>query len=405
MNTIPNQNPLETRWVFTDALTEHEKKVHAHFCQMIDKWWNAFVDNAKNIDAVFTRQGEFDIVGFMSENLNIISRDISWEFGAAVKGEGHRLVITPESFKELRPLVNEILKRAPKIEGWEFYGYRLPESFNHAVENVKARTGGDITDLKFQVAVNDLSQVDLFFIKESCQSDDDLNQAFNDAFVAIESLLGEADLDKWIGAIEVDNKPKDSSEEFPIDQLGDIFIKKLHEIKYYQLEEPHYKLSQTASWSMVKLKPEESDDYPQQKDIFVSKTMNQPMWQSFHSGNLFYSERFSKFGEIFCYIKIDGSKGLGGKKFEDKGDIEDAVDKVLIENEAGCFIGGGTGLKYSYIDLALTDVEKGIKLIKELLQEGEINKNAWIQFFDSELEFEWVGIWDDSPKPPLPVLE
>jgi Ca2+:H+ antiporter len=42
-----------------------------------------------------------------------------WEFGRAIATDGHRLVITPETVKELRPLVDELLARAPAIPGWE----------------------------------------------------------------------------------------------------------------------------------------------------------------------------------------------------------------------------------------------------------------------------------------------
>ncbi len=77
----------------------------------------------------------------------------------------------------------------------------------------------------------------------------------------------------------------------------------------------------------------------------------------------------------------------------------------MIKEQVGCFIGGGTGLKYSYIDLALTDLDKGIKLTKEILRNGNITKNSWILFYDSELENEWIGIWDDSPKPLLLKLD
>lgn len=400
-----NLNPLDTRWVFTNELTENEKQVHNQVCQLIDNWWQEFSKNQQKIDDAFTKGSNFDIVKFMNGNLNCIHENISWEFGPAVNGNGHRLVITPESYKQLRPLVNEILKRAPKFERWEFYGYRLPESYEAAIETVKSRTGGQIDDLKVQSEINDLNQVNLYFTRETCKTEQDFNQAFNDAFVTIESILGEENLDKWIGAIEVDNKLKDSLEVKPISELNDLFTNKLHEIKYNQLQEPHFKTSKSASWSMLELKPQEQKDYPQQTDIFVAKAMNLPMWQTAHSGNLFYSERFSKFGETFCYIKLDGTQGLDEEKFEDKGAIEDALDSILIKEQVGCFIGGGTGLKYSYIDLALTDLDKGIKLVKEILRNGNINKNSWILFYDSELEYEWIGIWDDSPKPLLPEIE
>ena len=142
---------------------------------------------------------------------------------------------------------------------------------------------------------------------------------------------------------------------------------------------------------MLELKPQEQKDYPRQSDIFIAKTMNFPLWQTAHSSQLFYSERFSKFGETFCYIKIDGSEGLEESKFEDKAALEDALDSLLIKEQVGCLIGGGTGLKYSYIDLALTDLNKGVELVKEVLKEGNITKKSWILFYDSELEYEWIG--------------
>lgn len=98
---------------------------------------------------------------------------------------------------------------------------------------------------------------------------------------------------------------------------------------------------------------------------------------------------------------MDGSQDLSQEKFLDKGEIEDALDAILIKENVGIFIGGGTGYRYSYIDLVLTDLERGIALIRETLQKGNINRSAWILFYDKELIHEWVGIWDDAPKPKL----
>jgi hypothetical protein len=58
-------------------------------------------------------------------------------------------------------------------------------------------------------------------------------------------------------------------------------------------------------------------------------------------------------------------------------------------------------LRYSYIDLALTDVNKGIQAITQRLRAGKIQKRAWIQFFDSDWAAEWVGVYDDTPPPPM----
>jgi hypothetical protein len=81
--------------------------------------------------------------------------------------------------------------------------------------------------------------------------------------------------------------------------------------------------------------------------------------------------------------------------------MEDALDAVLKPDKLGCSIGGGTGLRYSYIDLALTAVDQGIKRIRHALQAGNVRRRSWIQFFDSDLAAEWVGVYDDSPPPPM----
>jgi hypothetical protein len=104
-------------------------------------------------------------------------------------------------------------------------------------------------------------------------------------------------------------------------------------------------------------------------------------------------------------VKIDGSEGLDEEHFADKSEIEDALDEVLKPNQLGCQIGGGTGIRYSYIDLALVDLTQGIEAIRKRLQEGNLTKRSWIQFFDSDLAAEWIGVYDDSPPPPMPSFD
>ena len=92
-------------------------------------------------------------------------------------------------------------------------------------------------------------------------------------------------------------------------------------------------------------------------------------------------------------------------EFSDREEIEDAINAVLKPFSFGCVIGGGTGKVYSYCDLALTDVRKGIQAIQTRLMAGNIHQRSWIQFFDSDLASEWVGIYDDTPPPPMPPVD
>ena len=158
-------------------------------------------------------------------------------------------------------------------------------------------------------------------------------------------------------------------------------------------------------WSLFKLEPTPANDFPAQRDIFVGKSMNPELWQNAHMDIPFSSGRYSSSAEVFCYLKMDGSEGLTGERFSDKGDIEDALDERLRSAKLGCFVGGGTGLRYSYVDFSLTDLWRSIPIIREVLRAGNLTRRSWIQFYDSEWQNEWVGIWDDSPPPPIEAHE
>lgn len=126
--------------------------------QKIDAWWTEFQARAKDLEDLFSRRQRWNLPAWMQKHLQGIHPKLMWEFGPAVEQSGHRLVITPECRRELRPLVKTILERAPCLPGWEFYAYRLPESFEQAKLAVKGRTDGDIVDTSFEATIGELNQ-------------------------------------------------------------------------------------------------------------------------------------------------------------------------------------------------------------------------------------------------------
>jgi hypothetical protein len=372
---------------------------------MIDNWWKAFVGHSTNLRNTFCNRTDFDVAGFMFKNLQAIDASMMWEFGPALNVKGHRLVITPEDRKDLRPLVTEILNRAPALEGWEFYPYRPPVDFDHAKTTVESRTGTPLVGLNFTGEINEINQVDLAFIILDAKDKESGELAHRQAFVMVESILGEEILDKWIGAIEISDSLSRGNNHKPISELGIWVNDQIRKIKQALPSKPFYERANDEQWTLFKITPPKEKEYVRQEDMIVAKTMCIPLWKNAHSRASFTSERFSKIGEIFCYVKLDGREGLDGTLFEDKSEIEDALDNALISEKLGCNIGGGTGLQYSYIDLALTDLDKGIAVVQNVLRNGRITRKSWILFFDSELESEWIGVWDDSPPPIMPVFE
>lgn len=102
---------------------------------------------------------------------------------------------------------------------------------------------------------------------------------------------------------------------------------------------------------------------------------------------------------------IDGQDGLEGSDYSGRDEIEAAITKALISDSLGGVIGGGTGIRYSYVDLVLTDLERAVASVRKVLREGQLPKRSWILFFDADHCGEWVGIYDDTPSPPVPDPE
>jgi hypothetical protein len=400
---MKSNNP--PRWRYYDSASRREAKHHQQALDQIDAWWTEFAANTKRLQDLFSQKIEWDLPEWMGRHLQSIHPQLMWEFGPAVKGDGHRLVITPEDAKHLRPLTETLLERAPKIKGWELYGYRLPEDLENTKLTVEARTKGDIDNVLFAARIGEHHLVDLTFYSPRTSSERD-RDALNDAFVATETLLGEERLDKWTGLIEVAPLPSGRQRAglLPLNKL----VERVDALVNQQLDqlpaEPFCKWADSAEWTLFKGKPEEAEDYPEQYDMFVGKSVSQALWTTAHSGASFHSERFSKCNETFCYVKIDGKKDVDKMKFADKAEIEDALDEALQPSGVGCHIGGGTGARYSYVDLALTDVESAIDIVRKRLRKGRVPKRSWILFFDSYLAAEWIGIYDESP-PPMRMME
>ena len=138
---------------------------------------------------------------------------------------------------------------------------------------------------------------------------------------------------------------------------------------------------------------------PERYDLLTCVTCNSDLVAATFSNAPFYSDRYSRCGETFCYLKIDG-KNADDMGFQDREDMEEAARYALEAEDTGAVIGSGTGLRYTYIELALTDVKRGIASLRRAMAEGNVSRRSWILFHDAHLAAEWIGIYDDSPTPP-----
>lgn len=387
------------RWRYFNPADPIEAAEHAATLQRIDEWWAQFTRNTERLDALFRQQEQWDLPDWMHQHLQGIHPRLMWEFGRAINGKGHRLVITPESRCDLRPLVEDILSRAPDVDGWEFYPFRLAESLEDTLLTVEARCGLKLNNVTVAVSAGEHNRIDLTYRwHDSPPHEDD---AFNAAFVATETLLGEQSLDQWVGMIQLsdaDTPPIAGQHFLPLERLKPTFDAVVSSLCEQLPDQPYVETAEDAQWAVLKLQPQQAEDYPERYDMLTCVTCNPDLVAATFSPAPFYSQRFSRCGETFCYVKVDGSD-LSNIGFEDREEMEDCCQRALTADAAGGLVGGGTGLRYSYMELALTHLENGIAAIRRALQSGNAPKRSWILFHDADLSGEWIGVYDDSPAP------
>jgi hypothetical protein len=387
------------RWKFyTPGERPEEDAQRAVVIGRIDAWWKAFAAKAQDLDRLFNGQSEWDLVAWMEQHLQNIEARLMWEFGPGNSG-GNRLVITPEAEHQLRPLVEEILKRAPALLGWSFFAHRQPESVEHMNSAIESRTGVEPAFTGLAITPGEFNRVDLLFQFPQPVLDSKLGVARSQAFLAALSLLGEELLTDWVGELDV---AAEVTQPLPPGAARRAFIMLAAGQRSGIAAQPFLDRLESLSWTEIDLKPKKQEDYFHRYDLGAAVTCAPDLWRNAHSNQLFWSGRFSRSGETFCYLKIDRGRPLRRSAVGERIKSEDALNYALRPGRLGCVIGGGSGRRYDYIDLALTDVPAAADVIRGvLLRSGLATRRAWIQFFDNILGAEWIGLWPDSPAPPM----
>ena len=388
------------RWKFyTRGERPEEDAARALVIGQIDAWWEEFAAKAADLDRMFNGQSEWDLVTWMERNLQCINRRLMWEFGPGGSG-GHRLVITPEADHHLRPLVDEILARAPALPGWSFFAHRRAESVEQMALAMKSRTGAEPAFTGVGLTPGECNRIDLAFQFPRPFLDRNSDLARTQAFLAAESLLGEDLSTDWVGVLSA---VAEVAQPLPPGALRRAFIMLGADQRSHIPAQPFLERLESLAWTEIDLKPKKQEDYLLRYDLGAAVTCAPDLWRNAHSSQLFWSGRFSRSGETFCYLKIDRGGPLRRSAVGRRIKLEDALNHALRPGRLGCVIGGGSGRRYNYIDLALIDVSAAADAIRSLLHRGGLKtRRAWLLFFDDSLGAEWIGMWPDSPAPPTP---
>ena len=391
-------------WKFIDPANPEFSATYERVSGQIALWWQSFEKERVNIERYLTEEDfRYDLEGFVEGHLQPIDPNIMWEVDGSLTAKEFFFIMTPESERHLRPLVESIVEAAPKVPNWRFFTHRFPRNFGETDELLLQSTGIGGDRILFKIEPFEGNSLELAFAFPGIKKLHDMtaNQA---AFTVTEQQLGEEILDKWIGSMVVEPAEDVSRDELV--QKGFQRVMNLPNAVKAAIDErilalpnaPIFEFKDKLKWTGFSLEAQALDDYAEQFDMMAATSVVPDVWKAAHGGAPFDSIRFSKFGERFCYLKMDGTDSYANSA-QSRDRLATTLDERLIEAELGCTTGGAGGLRYSYIELALVDVKKALPIIKDVMAYEHMPERSWLLFWDIEWSKEWVGMFATTPAP------
>lgn len=350
----------------------------------IATFWQVFASKADAIEDMFSRPdgGQQDIVEIM-QGLNLISPDLSWEFGPSDRGS--RLCVTAEFRDDLRPLARLVRHMAPDLPRWRFVDARPAEDPAMLEQIHQNRFGSPIVLEKIEAHPGFNGRIDQ--VGEGVGTEDELYlQVLNISTL----LLGEEVERDWIG--QVDATPKKAGGLFGIFGRRDVTL--FDPIEWQKMirgiirqtraempDVPFAKVNIETRARVLSTKLNMSPDH-RRNDLMTFYATREAYLRGALSGARFSSRCHSRHGEWFMYLRIPRTEHVPFDHAEDRGRIEDRLHELLSGHDLGGVAAAGHGRENVYIDFAVTDVGKAIALIQSELREAEFATGATLHFLD-----------------------
>nr|PZN20432.1 MAG: hypothetical protein DIU78_19230 [Pseudomonadota bacterium] len=301
--------------------------------------------------------------------------------------------------RALAPLAEWIAALAP--DGVSILSSRPAESVPRAVLRVRALTGVDFTRARVRIGFGRGHLLDVVVLLPGGAGSDAEHEAATELVWAI---AGESFAETWIGSVDVVPAPRGSlpvvgdtsSRGYPLTELAGLLVAATEGLELPA--EPLYAAGDGA-WTLFELDPEPAEDFPLEDDLALASTRAPELLKCYLEGAPFSSLRFSRYGELFFHLKYEGL-GEPQAQLQERARLEDVIDRKLVAARAGRVVGGGLGLRYSYVHLALSDVPRGLEIVRAVGKQEGLPPRSWLEPFDTDLAAQWIEIWPDSVPPP-----
>jgi hypothetical protein len=147
-------------------------------------------------------------------------------------------------------------------------------------------------------------------------------------------------------------------------------------------------------WTLLETEPLAETRGARKDDLILASTCTPELLRCYLDGSPCASRRFSRAGEHFVFLSYEDDERTMQARVARRTAIETALTSAVAQ--VGAVTGVGLGVKTTYVDLALCNLETGLESLVSKLRDLGVPARSFIQFFDTELADEWLSIWPDS---------
>lgn len=346
-------------------------------------FWEWFTASADRFYATIEDKKCADLQPETSDAVDRWLPGLAWVFGPGENKTGHSLTLSGEGILAKQFVAEYWLSQAPKLKGWTFYASRQPsDSFDGITLHLEKdhETFKPIEFWIFPYVNQESEKIDISVWHPSIKRLPE-RARFMALFLMLDELLGEHGTQNWIGEIKFSEDQLKKS--VPIAELHDLIA---------EVEQEHgwNKHPPTETYSSYHLKEQESEWL--RSDTVAGSSRFFRLLGDYFDEQGPCEHPLPDLGIDFVFIAIPTQHFPKGSEVSGRGEIEDDLITALEAEASGISLGGATGFKNCYIDLALYDGDRSLDIIKTVLRKHRVPKQSKIHFFTSDRAKEVISI-------------
>lgn len=334
-----------------------------HIKHRVQHFWKLFLQHEAELKIALQEQDSFQIARIEKDLKEFLKKTSGCFFELDYDNGFYELTFTPSGDKNAQLICDLLCKDAPKQlqEDWILNAYRMPLSsaaYRSVIQNGDVQISG--SDILIYYNINEAMHT--LDIKVYCEKWQGMEMDLKERLCAyfLELFIGELELEARISSIEIiDQKSQDEDVVLLpnfFEDICDIIMDK----EWVEYSSP------LSIFSVYKL-----DEMP------VSKTLRNDMKMILTRHPLLNEQMLRKQDEV-----VRDFRALGGdfgyiyyeKRYEDekeallRQELERQLHSLLYDMSIAYCIGGALGEYYTYIDLAVFDID-ALQIVLEKLRE------------------------------------